>query len=136
MICTDLGQLSSYRQLRSPSWIQFSLSNATLTIDPTSLNHSPEIDNAVFLPLQPPFKALVASTIASILEDAIKTAGLGTCGFIAKSFHPTGATMAIENSQLTDIVMKVGLWKTTSVFYGHYVHSNTPDTFTGAILLE
>ena len=91
-------------------------------------------DQAVFLPLKPPYHAICASTVASILEDTIMEAGLAGQGFTAKDFGPTGATVAIESNQSPDIVMKVGRWKTASVFYGHYVHAQTPEDFTEAIL--
>ena len=31
--------------------------------------------------------------------------------------------------------MKMGTWKTASVFYGHYVDAQMPDDSTGALLL-
>ena len=103
-------------------------------IDRTAHERASSPDSAVFLPLNPPYQALGAGSISTILEDAIKLAGLHGQGFSAKSFRSTGATMAIENHQAPEIVMKIGRWKTSSVFYGHYVHSKTPQDFTGAIL--
>ena len=105
-------------------------------MDATSEARSATDDNAVFLPLDPPFKAPEASQIAQIMETAIQEAGLAGQGFTAKSFRPTGATMAIACNQDPNIVMKVGRWKTASVFYGHYVHTQTPANFTGALLQE
>ena len=105
-------------------------------IERTEESRSEASDKAVFLPLKPPFHAICASTVATILEDGIVEAGLGGQGFTAKDFRPTGATLAIESNQAPDIVMKVGRWKTSSVFYGHYVHARTPDNFTGAILMD
>ena len=93
-------------------------------------------DNAVFLTVYPPYKALDASRIARVMEQAIKVAGLEGQGFTAKSFRPTGATMAIASKQDPQIVMKLGRWKTESVFYGHYVHTKTPENFTGSVLQE
>ena len=51
---------------------------------------------AVFLPLRKPFKALASTTISKILAQAIILAGLGSQGYTARSFRPTGATAAIE----------------------------------------
>ena len=93
-------------------------------------------DNAVFLTVNPPYQALDASHVAQIMEEAIQVAGLAGQGFTAKSFRPTGATMAIANNQDPKIVMKVGRWKTESVFYGHYVHTKTPEDYTGALLQD
>jgi site-specific recombinase XerD len=92
------------------------------------------VDNAVFVSLKKPYTALGAQSIANILEDAIELAGLGGQGFSAKSFRCTGATAAIEAGQDPNIVMKMGRWKTESVFYEHYVHSRTPANFTANIL--
>ena len=50
----------------------------------------------VFLTLRPPFKALEASSIAKVLDETIKLAGLADQGFTAMSFRPTGATAAID----------------------------------------
>ena len=103
-------------------------------VERTAAIRSQSSDNAVFLPLQAPFHAIKASTISTILVDAIKEAGLEGQGYSAKSYRPTGATLAIGSGQSPEIVMKVGRWKTASVFYGHYVHTQTPATFTEAIL--
>ena len=89
----------------------------------------------MFLTLQAPFHAITATTVASILEDVIEGAGLGGQGFSAKSFKPTGVTGGIGSGQSPDIVMKMGRWKTASVFYGHCVHAHKPDDFTGEIII-
>ena len=94
----------------------------------------PTNENPVFLTLNPPFRAISATTVASVLESAIKQAQLDPKFFSAKSFRPTGATVAIETGCNPDIVMKMGRWKTPSVFYDHYVHANTPASFTDDIL--
>lgn len=51
----------------------------------------------VFVTLQSLFRALQAGTIASIMEDAIRIAGLRDQGYSAKDFRPTGATVAIDS---------------------------------------
>jgi hypothetical protein len=93
-------------------------------------------DNAIFLTLRPPYKALVASSIAKVLEEAITLAGLGGQGFSAKSFRPTGATSAIEKGINPEIVRKVGRWKDSEVFFAHYVHARTPDNFTDDVIFH
>lgn len=88
----------------------------------------------VFLSLRAPFVALQASSVAKILEESIKLAGLGERGYSAKSFRPTGATSAIESNINPEIVRKVGRWKDSEVFFAHYVHARTPDEFTDVVL--
>jgi len=61
-----------------------------------------------FIALQPRFRALKARSVANIMEDAIRLAGLGNHGYSAKDFRPTGATAAIESGTNPDIVMKTG----------------------------
>ena len=91
-------------------------------------------DNAVFVSLNNPHAALNVSTISNVLEEAIVLAGLKGQGFSSKSFQCTGETAAIEAGQDPQIAMKVGRWKTQSVFFEHYVHSRTPASFTADIL--
>ena len=78
-------------------------------------------ENALLLSLKTPYKAISADTVGSILEDSIKMAGLADQGFTAKSFRPTGATIAVSQGILPETVMKVGRWKTKEVFLNHYV---------------
>ncbi len=96
-------------------------------------NQRPQ-DNPVFLSLNPPFKAISACTVANILNDAIKLAGLEGRGFSAKSFRPTGATAAIDMNHDPEMTMQVGRWKTRSIFFEHYVHAKPPVSFSGDIL--
>lgn len=88
----------------------------------------------VFITLRPPYKALEASSVAKILDEAIELAGLGNQGYTAKSFRPTGATSAVEQGIKPETVRKVGRWKDAEVFYSHYVHANTPESFTDDII--
>jgi integrase len=88
----------------------------------------------VFLSLSPPYHALSADGIAHVLCNAIVKANLGGLGFSAKSFRPTGATFAIRLGYDPEQVMRLGRWKTRSVFFDHYVHSRIPEGFTDAIL--
>jgi site-specific recombinase XerD len=90
--------------------------------------------DAVFLSLNKLYKALSASAVAKVLEESIYLAGLSEMGFSAKSFRPTGATVAIESGIDHKIVQKVGRWRSTEVFYQHYVHSRTPAGFSSKVL--
>jgi hypothetical protein len=93
-------------------------------------------DKSVFLSLRSPFSPLSAAGIGSVLQEAIALAGLAGQGFSAKSFRPTGATVAIEKGLDPHIVQKVGRWKSTEVFYQHYVHSRTPNEFATKVIAE
>ena len=64
------------------------------------------------------------------MEEAIRSAGLGNQGNSANSFHPTGATAAIDFGRNPDIVMKTCRWETASVFRDHYVHLQPPTDYT------
>ena len=88
----------------------------------------------VFLTLRSPYTALEAASIAKILEESIILAGLGGQGFSAKSFRPTGATSAIEQGINPEVVRKVGRWKNSEVFFEHYVHARTPESFCDNVL--
>lgn len=89
---------------------------------------------AVFLSLNSPYHALTATSIAGILSDAISQAGLDNMGFSAKSFRPSGATTAVDKSIDPNIVQSVGRWKSTDVFYQHYIHSKPPEDYTTLLL--
>ena len=88
----------------------------------------------VFLTLQAPYTALSADSVGNILEDAISLAGLSHCGYTAKNFRPTGATFAIQLGYDAEMVMRIGRWKTRSVFFEHYVHSQVPEDYSANIL--
>ena len=65
-----------------------------------------------------------------MLEEGIHLAGLGGKGFSAKSFHPTGATAAVNMDVEPDKVRRLGRWKTQEVFYYHYVQNKMPSNYT------
>jgi hypothetical protein len=88
----------------------------------------------VFLTLTSPHRAISAGTVATILNDAIKLAGLDGHGYSAKSFRPTGATAAIDMKCDPEIAMQLGRWKTRSVFFDHYVHSKPPSSLSTDIM--
>lgn len=91
-------------------------------------------DGALFLPLRPPYKAITHGTVSNILNEAIRLAGLDTTVYKAKDFRPTGATIQVANGFDHNVVMKMGRWKTSTVFFEHYVHSQTPLTYTDDLL--
>ena len=91
-------------------------------------------DNPLLISLKAPYKAISADTVGSILEESIKMAGLGDQGFTAKSFRPTGATIAVSQGILPETVMKIGRWKTKEVFLNHYVYGQVPSGFTTNLL--
>ena len=88
----------------------------------------------VFITLQEPYHAISADTARHILDNAINLAGLSGHGFSAKCFRPTGATYAVELGYDPELVMRIGRWKTRSVFFDHYVHSQVPSNFTTSLL--
>lgn len=92
--------------------------------------------NPVFLALTPPYGPIAARTVAGVMNEAIDLAGLSGQGFSAKSFRPTGATLAVETGCDPEVAMRLGRWKTRSVFYDHYVHAKPPETLSENILLH
>lgn len=93
--------------------------------------------DAVFLALNPSkghHHALQAGSIGAIMDKAIALAGLGGLGFSAKSFRPTGGTHAIGIGIDPEVAMKIGRWKTRSVFFEHYVHSKPPSDYSKSLL--
>jgi integrase len=63
--------------------------------------------------------ALGNQRIAKILGNALKEAGIDDT--TAKSFRKTGASKLINAGVHSDMVMKLGRWKSPDVFYKHYV---------------
>ena len=68
----------------------------------------PQIQGPVFLTLKSPYRPIKADTVAQILNDAIKRAGLGGQHYSAKDFRPTGATVAIDNGTDPEVAMQIG----------------------------
>lgn len=88
----------------------------------------------VFLTISPPYHAISSDTVSNVLKQAIDLAGLAGQGYSAKSFRPTGATVAIDKGYNPKVVQRLGRWKTDTVFFEHYVHSRTQDSYTSDIL--
>ena len=92
------------------------------------------INGPVFISLNLPYNGLSSQSVSNILNDAIESVGLSREMYSAKNFRPTGATTAVAAGIDPNIVQKVGRWKTTSVFFEHYVHSRTPCDFSDKVL--
>jgi hypothetical protein len=93
-------------------------------------------DGPVFMSLRQPYKAIGSATVAKDLVMAIEYAGLGGKGYSAKSFRPTGATVALQSGCTADSVRAIGRWKCQEVFEAHYVYPKAPAGFTDAILFK
>ena len=91
-------------------------------------------DKAVFLTLKTPYKAISHGTVSYILSEAIQIVGLDSKIYKPKDFRPTGATVQVSNGFDPDLVMRVGRWKTRSVFFEHYVHAKPPETYINKLL--
>lgn len=91
--------------------------------------------NPAFFTLNRPFKAISSSTVSSILNEAIRLAGLDTSKYSAKCFRPTGATLAVSADIDPDKARRLGRWKSPSVFFEHYVHDSMPESYTDDVLL-
>ena len=83
----------------------------------------------VFLSLKRPYDAISAATVGGILQESIELAGLDTNTYSAKCFRPTAATRAVSSFIDPDKARRIGRWKTSSVFYEHYVFDQTPDNY-------
>ena len=92
----------------------------------------PGLDLPVFLTLQRPFRALSSDSVARVLDDGIKAAGL--VGYTAKSFRPTGATVAVNSGMDQDSARNIGRWRCREVFEEHYVHSKVSGSYTDKLL--
>jgi hypothetical protein len=72
--------------------------------------------------------------ISNILKMVIKEAGMDSSVITARSFRSGGATSGIKNGVMPDQLMKIGRWKSTDVFYNHYVAARTSQDTTDRIL--
>ena len=87
------------------------------------------LSGPVFIALWKPYLAVSASTIAYILNEAIQLAGYDSSKYTAKCFRPTGATWVVSAGIDPDKARCLGRWKTTSLFFEHYVFDRTPDNY-------
>ena len=95
-----------------------------------------EPDKPLLIALKAPYKAICADTVGNILEESIKMDGLSDQGYSAKSFRPTGATIAVSQGILLETVMKICWWKSKEVFLNHYVYGQVPSGFTTDLLRQ
>ena len=91
-------------------------------------------DGPVFISLRQPYGGLSAEAIRQVLNESIAAAGLPRHLYSAKCFRPTGATQAVACGFDPNIVQRIGRWKTTSVFFEHYVHSKVPVNYSDNVL--
>ena len=96
----------------------------------------PSDSKPVFLAAKKPHRAITASTVAKVLEDAIYLSGLDINLYSAKCFRPSAATQAIESGLDLDKARRIGRWKTPSVFFEHYVYDKTPESYTDSMLFK
>ncbi len=88
----------------------------------------------VFVSLRKPFHAICSTTVSVILKQAIDMAGLGSHGYSAKCFRPTGATHAVSSGLHPDIARHIGRWRSQEVFEKHYLHSKVPVHYVDTML--
>lgn len=98
--------------------------------------YRPSDTKPLFITLTAPYKAISSSTVSNILDEVINLAGLAGKGFKAKSFRPTGATLAVSRGAIPETVMQIGRWKTKEVFMNHYVYPRAPETFTSNMFTQ
>jgi integrase len=83
-----------------------------------------------------PIRAISAATVSDVMAEAIGKAGLSELGFSPKDFRPTGATTVMQAGIYPSVVMSLGRWKTTDVFYRHYVHSKPPCEYSDKVFSQ
>ncbi len=91
------------------------------------------VNGALFLTLATPPTAMSAKTVGAELNSVIRLVGLDASKFTAKSFHPMGATNAVQSGVNPDFIRKVGHWKNADTFEAHYVHTTPPEDMTNNI---
>ncbi|KAK3777035.1 hypothetical protein RRG08_008888 [Elysia crispata] len=90
-------------------------------------------DGPVFLTLKQPFRQVESSTVARILNESIRQAGLPP-HFTARCFRSTGATKAMHSGADAREVRQLGRWKSEEVFYQHYVYPTSKSSITSSVL--
>ena len=90
----------------------------------------------VFVTLNRPYSAPMASSVSGILNKAIDIIGLSGQGFSAKCFRPSGATATVEAWHNPNSMCKIGRWKDQATFEEYYVHAKAPANITDNILLS
>ena len=88
----------------------------------------------VFVTLKPPCQGISAQTVAHILNDSIKDAGLPPSVYTAKSFRPSAATAAIVSGCDPNTTRVRGRWKNDKVFFSNYVYPISKTNISEKIL--
>lgn len=94
----------------------------------------PKPSSPLFIGLVSPFQALKSVSIANILDEAIRLAGLQGQGFTARSFRPTAASAAVQLACKPETAMQLGRWNTKEVFFNRYVYPLAPQAYTDNVL--
>lgn len=80
-----------------------------------------DLDTPVFRSLTHPMEAISPTTVANILNDTLREAGLAQ-KFSARSFRAAGVTAAIDSGCDPDSTRQIGRWASREVFFDHYVY--------------
>ncbi|GFO31079.1 integrase [Plakobranchus ocellatus] len=87
------------------------------------------VTGPLFVNTTPPYMAMSAASVSSVLRDSIKEAGLGS-EFTARCFRPTGATAAVLGGVAAHTARSLGRWKTDDVLFNRYVFPLDSDSIT------
>ncbi|GFN91423.1 reverse transcriptase/ribonuclease h/methyltransferase [Plakobranchus ocellatus] len=99
----------------------------------TNQNITESQKQPVFITLLPPFKALSAQSVGTILRQSIADAGLDE-SFTPRSYRPTGATEAVVGGVEPYVARSLGRWKSEEVFASRYVYPLSTKSATDSIL--
>ncbi|GFN95918.1 reverse transcriptase/ribonuclease h/methyltransferase [Plakobranchus ocellatus] len=99
----------------------------------TNQNITARQNKPVFITLLPPFKALSAQSVGTILRQSIADAGLDE-SFTPRCFRPTGATAAVVGGVEPPVARSLGRWKSEEVFASRYVYPLSTKSATDSIL--
>lgn len=94
------------------------------------------VDGPVFLSLNAPYAQISPSTVAGILNDAIKGAGLESRGFTARCFRPSATERAYREGVPSDVIKQLGRWKSQNVMWDHYCSVSDTHNVTTSLLRD
>ncbi len=77
----------------------------------------PKDDRTVFLTLTSPYSVISSQSVANILNDCIKAAGLGGLGYSAKYFRPAAASASLDFGLIPESAMIIDHWKIKEVCF-------------------
>ena len=82
-------------------------------------------NDPIFRSLTSPSEGIGPSTVAKILRETLKAAGLAE-EYTARCFRAAGATAAIRSGCDPDSTRQIGRWASRDVFYDHYLYPGAP----------